>query len=212
MSDALPPRPPSTASSRRRRGQKAGALRWPFWVALVVLIGVAAWYLLDLGRGDAETDGDLDLSAPPVVEELPAGDRAVILVFPEWDASGFLTERRRIPSRGLPEEDLRAVVQGLIDGPTISGAARPLPERARLLSVFLDNQERHAVLDFSAELVTRHPGGSASELATLTSLLRTVALNFPTLETCRVMVDGAAVETLAGHLALDAAFELKRWL
>ncbi len=78
--------------------------------------------------------------------------------------------------------------------------------------MFLDAEQRHAVLDFSAELVTQHPGGSTAEVATLTSILRTVALNFPSLETCRILVDGAEVQTLAGHQVMDRPFALRRWL
>jgi len=46
----------------------------------------------------------------------------------------------------------------------------------------------------------------------LTSILRTVALNFPSLETCRILVDGAEVQTLAGHHVMDRPFALRRWL
>jgi spore germination protein GerM len=207
-----PRRPPSTTAARRRRGRQAGALRWPFWLALLLLVAVSAWFLLDLGDREQTQLRDLDIgpAAPP--PELPAGDRAVVLVFPQWDASGYITERRRIPSRGFPEEDLRALLQELARGPDTSGAISGLPARARLLAVFLDRDGRRAVLDYSAELVTNHPGGSASELATLTSILRTVALNFPELETCRILIDGAEVETLAGHLTLADPFELRRWL
>jgi hypothetical protein len=87
-----------------------------------------------------------------------------------------------------------------------------LPDRTDILAVFLDTDGRAAVLDFSAELVVRHPGGSAAESATLTSILRTVALNFPDLERCRILVDGDEVESLGGHLALDRPFDLRRWL
>ena len=41
-----------------------------------------------------------------VTDATLAGDRAVVLVFPEWDASGYVTEERQIPSRNRPGEDL----------------------------------------------------------------------------------------------------------
>lgn len=205
-------RPPSTSAARRKRGSRSGALRWPFWTALALVAIAAAWLLWQLGRGpDAGLD-ELPAAPPETAVDPAAGDRAVVLVFPQWDVSGYVTERRRIPSRGLPEEDLRAVIDELCEGPTVSGAVGGLPRQARLLAAYVDREGRRAVLDFSAELVTGHPGGSASESATLTSILRTVALNFPELETCRILVDGQEVETLAGHLALDAPFDLRRWL
>lgn len=205
-------RPPSTTAERRRRGRRGGALRWPFWLVLIVAAAAAAWFLWHLGREPEVPIGDLTGELAQTADDQAAGDRAVILVFPEWDAAGFITERRTIFSRGLPEEDLRAIVVELCRGPTTSGAINGLPPRTQLQSVFLDRSGRHAVLDFSAELVTAHPGGSAAEMATLTSVLRTVALNFPELQTCRILVDGSEVETLAGHIGLESAFDLRRWL
>jgi spore germination protein GerM len=119
---------------------------------------------------------------------------------------------RQIPSRARPEEDLLAVMKSLCAGPTISGAVSALPRGTRPLAAFYNPSERSVVLDFSTELVTNHPGGAASEVATLTSILRTVALNFPEADRCWILVDGAQVETLAGHLTLDRPFTPRRWL
>lgn len=205
-------RPPSTDSQRRRQRQRSGSLRWYFWLGLVLLSAAGAWFLVNLGQ-QAEVPGaalvldDEDAAVGPA-----AGDRAVVLVFPEWDASGYVTERRRIPSRGRPEEDLLALMNQLCQGPGRSGAISALPAGTRALAAFLDGDGRRAVLDFSTDLVVRHPGGSAAEAATLTSVLRTVALNFPTVQTCRILVDGAELETLGGHLAISGEFDLRRWL
>ena len=79
-------------------------------------------------------------------------------------------------------------------------------------AAFFNPEDESVVLDFSQELVTGHPGGSSAEAATLTSILRTVALNFPDTRSCRILVDGAQVETLAGHLNLGQAFDPRRWL
>jgi hypothetical protein len=204
-------RPPSTGNARRRRARQSGALRLPFWLALLLLVAASGWFLWQLGRD--ETSRPLDLPEESALPEDPAaGDRAIVLVFPEWDAAGYVSERRRIPSRGRAEEDLQALMAELCAGPQRSGAVSALPERTAILAAFLGPDGRSAVLDFSADLVVRHPGGSAAEAATLTSILRTVALNFPDLEHCRILVDGDEVESLGGHLALDRPFDLRRWL
>ncbi len=211
MNDS-PRRPPSTDASRRRRGRRTGALRWPFWLGLLLLAGGSAWFLWNLGRQPAAEMDAVETPAATVAEAPAAGDRAVILIFPEWDAAGYVTERRRVPSRGRAEEDLLAIMQELCNGPERSGAVNGLPERTEILGAFLDREGRQAVLDFSRELVVRHPGGSAAESATLTSILRTVALNFPDVEVCRILVGGEQAETIAGHISLDRAFDLRRWL
>ena len=125
--------------------------------------------LLCRRQGIRATGQGLITAAGPVVEDTIAGDRAVVLIFPEWDAAGFVSERRRIPSRGRAEEDLQALMQELCDGPERSGAVSALPDRTQILVAFLDGAGEAAILDFSAELVVRHPGGSSAEAATLTS-------------------------------------------
>jgi len=205
-------RPPSTDTQHRRRRQRSGSLRWPFWVGLLLLATASGWFLIHLGQGVDTPGNELDLTDEGTPVEPEVGDRAVVLVFPEWDASGYVTERRRIPSRGRAEEDLQALLEQLCAGPNRSGAISALPSRTRIMAAFLDAGGERAVLDFSTELVVRHPGGSAAEAATLTSILRTVALNFPSLRSCRILVDGGEVETLGGHLALGGEFDLRRWL
>ena len=207
-----PPRPSSAPSARRRRSRQSGALRWWFWTGLVLVAAGVGWLMWQAGRtGPAAVPGQADDALAPV-EETAAGDRAVVLVFPEWDAAGYVSERRRVPSRGRPEEDLLAIMQELCRGPERSGAVSALPARTEAVSAFIAPDGASAVVDFSADLVTGHPGGSAAEAATLVSILRTVALNFPDLRTCRILVDGGQAETLGGHLGLDEPFDLRRWL
>ncbi len=203
-------RPPSTDPDRRRR--RSGTLRWPFWVGLVLVVAAAAWFMVTLGERGEDDLVAIEVEPTTPAEAPAAGDRAVVLVFPEWDAAGYVIERRRITSRGRTEEDLGALLDELCAGPTSSGAISAVPERTRVLATHVDAAGEHAVVDLSLELVVGHPGGSACELATLTSILRTVALNFPNLETCRILIDGSEIETLAGHLGLAREFELRRWL
>jgi hypothetical protein len=208
-----PPRPSAAPSARRRRAHKSGTLRWWFWTGLVLVVAGAGWLLWQSGRIAAPVvapDEPGDGLAP--VEDVAAGDRAVVLVFPEWDAAGYVSERRRVPSRGRPEEDLLAIMRELCRGPERSGAVSALPARTEAVSAFIAPDGASAVVDFSADLVVGHPGGSAAEAATLVSILRTVALNFPDLRTCRILVDGGQAETLGGHLGLDEPFDLRRWL
>jgi spore germination protein GerM len=194
------------ARSRRLRGRRAVVGFAVFAVVVGSLVALRA-FRAGTGGPAAEIPPDAAVDTGPSV-----ADRAVTLVFPDRDAQGFVTEQRRIASEGRPEEELLQVMQELCAGPRVRGAVSGLPRQTRPLGVFLDAQQRNAVLDFSADLVTQHPGGSTAEVATLTSILRTVALNFPTLETCRILADGAEVQTLAGHHVMDRPFVLRKWL
>lgn len=204
MSSAEEKRPTRPAAAdRSNRG---------FWLALAaivcalaVLVGGVLWHL---SRAPGE-QGPL-VGAEGEAEEL-SGTRGVVLVFPNRDATGTVTEERQLPSRGRMDEDLLAVVRALAEGPRGGSGVAALPEGATAEAAFYDPVEHSAVIDFSRELVTAHPGGSASEHATLASILTTLGLNFPEIETCTILVDGAPVETLAGHYGMDRPFELRRW-
>ena len=207
-------RRPSTRrpGDRPKRGGGRIWLRVLVWCFVLVLVAASGWLWWNNNFGPDDHLSFDDISVPVPEAEPVAGDRAVVLVFPEWDASGFVTEERQIPSRDRPGEDLLGLMQVLCEGPRISGAISALPQGTRAVSAFYNRADAAVILEFSQELVIGHPGGSAAEAATLTSILRTVALNFPQAHSCVILVDGAQVETLAGHLFLDQTFDPRRWL
>jgi hypothetical protein len=214
MADERRPAPrPSVRRNRpaRKRPVKGKRRLGPVLLVVAVLGAAAGWWWGQRGA-DQTAEEFPEFAAGPAVEAPLAGDRAVVLVFPEWDASGFVTEERQIPSRDRPGEDLLGVLTVLCEGPRISGAVSALPDGTRALAAFFDPGDQSVVLDFSRELVTDHPGGSAAEVATLTSILRTVALNFPGTRRCVILVEGAQVETLAGHLDMIRPFDPRRWI
>jgi spore germination protein GerM len=203
-------RAPSTRRPRpTRRKSPWRVLIWIVILASLAVTGYFGWQVMDrnMDRPEIETRTE---PIPDTGE--PAGDRAVVLVFPEWDAAGYVTEQRMIPSRSRDEEDLLGVMTLLCEGPRISGAVSALHEGTSALAAFFEPETGGAVLDFSQELVIGHPGGSAAESATLTSILRSVGLNFPDATTCIILVEGAQVETLAGHVVLDRPLSLRRFL
>ena len=155
-----PSRRPSTRPPKRSGGRPSRVLLWA--LLLIAVAAGAGWFFLFYQGGDRQVDmGEL---TGEFVEESPvAGDRAVLIVFPEWDAAGFVTEERQIPSRDRPAEDMLGVMRALCEGPSISGAVSALPPGTRALGAFIDPQDRSVVLDFSSELVTGHPGGSLAE-------------------------------------------------
>jgi spore germination protein GerM len=199
---------------RRKRPVKSRRPRWPFLVLLgVVAVGSLAGWLLMRGGSDEGFETDFVLGEGGSATEAPlSGDRSVVLVFPEWDASGYVTEERQITSRDRPGEDLMNLMTALCQGPKISGAISAMPQGTRALGAFVNPENQAVVLDFSNELVTGHPGGTSAEAATLTSILRTVALNFPGTRDCVILIEGAQVETLAGNLDMERAFDPRRYL
>jgi spore germination protein GerM len=213
MTDQHPPLRPRTSVRRPAKPPKKKIKlsgRY-LWLVVIALVAAGGWWFLQRDADEEGSEFD-DLGTGAVAEASVAGDRAVVLVFPDWDASGYVTEERQIPSRDRPGEDLLGLITVLCEGPRISGAISALPKGTRSLGAFVNPEDQSVVLDFSQELVTGHPGGSAAEVATLTSILRTVALNFPGTRRCVILVEGAQVETLAGNLDMVRPFDPRRWL
>ena len=177
------PAPPRRRPDRRRRpaARRASPPRAGSWsLVLVALVARPAG-----GTGSAAPD-EAARRISAMAEDAGRPRRARPATGPwSWSSpsgtpSGYVTEQRQIPSRDRPGEDLLGVMtRALCEGPRISGAVSALPARHAGPGGLRRPEDQSVVLDFSQELVTGHPGGSAAEAATLTSILRTVALNFP---------------------------------
>jgi hypothetical protein len=94
---------------------------------------------------------------------------------------------------------LRDTVRALVAG-SQDGFAAVLPAQVVLNDVSVEGSLVN--VDFSQELISAHPGGTQSELLTIYALADTLTVNFPHLRQMRVLVDGAPIETLKGHVDL----------
>ena len=197
-----------------RRPRKKGGFPWNLlvWAIILGFAGLGGKFYLANFAGSEDSPETETFVVEETISATLMGDRSVVLVYPEWDASGYVTEERLISSRDRAGEDLLNLMRQLCQGPEISGSVSPFPEGTVANAAFYNPEDKSVVLEFSQELVTGHPGGSSAEAATLTSILRTVALNFPDTRSCIILVDGSQVETLAGNLNMEQAFDPRRWL
>lgn len=89
-------------------------------------------------------------------------------------------------------------------GALIKDTSGTIPEGTRLLSVRV--KQDTAYVDFSAEIIKNHPGGSSGEIQTIYSIVDTITLNFPQVKDVQILVEGKTEKTLAGHI--DISFPL----
>ena len=68
-------------------------------------------------------------------------------------------------------------------------------------AVFLTSRGE-AYVDLSREIVSGHPGGSLEEALTVFTVVNALTVNLPTVTAVQILVDGKAVDTLAGHIDL----------
>lgn len=145
----------------------------------------------------------LETEAPSTREE-PRPLREVLLYFGGANGKYLAAETSEIEDCLEEVDCIRSTVQALVNGP--AGDHIPiLPPHTALRGVAVDDGT--AVIDFSRALVSAHPGGSASELLTVYGLANTLAENFPHVRKVRILVEGAPVESLKGHVDLSGPIQ-----
>jgi hypothetical protein len=170
------------------------------------LIFVVMWMLMRAPR---------EAAPPPEVATPPAraleGSRVVTLFFAGAQEPSIYGETREVGVGRRFDEQVRQVMEALIAGPGDARGASAIPAGTQLLAVSFDPEAATLYLDFSAELVAAHPGGSAAEYGTVTSIVRTIGENFPEVHAVQILVDGSQVDTIAGHLSADQPFQVRDW-
>ncbi len=177
-------------NNSKKRSYRKYLILWGALSILVFVVGLVVGYLKT-----AEAP-----QAPPSVVELSAEKaREVILYFSSVDGQTLVAETRDVVECQQDEDCLRDTVRALIAGSQGEFAAI-LPAQVVLNDVSVEGSLVN--VDFSQELISAHPGGTQSELLTIYGLADTLAVNFPHLRQMRVLVDGAPIATLKGHVDL----------
>ncbi len=130
------------------------------------------------------------------------------LYFGDLAGRSLIKEKRGIDAFGGLANQARKVILELIGGPK-TDLTRTIPG-ATTLRNFSVNTDRIASVDFSAELIGEHTGGSFSELLTVYSIVNSLTLNFENIEKVQILVEGKKVETLAGHIYALRPLEANR--
>lgn len=195
-----PDEPAFDASGGNRR-------RVLFWGFVVLLLVAAAGLLF-------WPQGGLELQAPATQEDRAdrGGDaQSVQLYFADAQAQNLTSESRKLDFGEGLEENVQATVAALASGPQQEGNVAVLPREARVEQVFFTEATRTLYLDFNKALVDQHPGGSTAEYLTLGALVRTIAANFPQVANLQLLVEGQAMDTLAGHFDTSKPIEVADW-
>lgn len=174
-------------------------------VVAIALLAAGVWVVMRPAKGPEEGP------QPPRVESVPEGTRNVTLYFADANEPGIESETRELAVGRRIDEQVHQVIDALISGPSGDRAISAIPKDTKLLSVMVDADSGTVYLDFSSELVTAHPGGSAAEYCTVASIVRTVGENFPELSSVQLLVDGSQVESIAGHVRADQPLFIREW-
>jgi len=131
--------------------------------------------------------------------------RAVTLYFQDPNSDSLLPEERQIFETNSLTDQAKQIVVGLIDGPQNPNLLPTMPEKTRVLGLYMDRYGT-AWVDLSHEVSSDHIGGTAEELATIYSLVNSLTVSLPAIKRVHILVDGDERDTLNSHLDLRRDF------
>lgn len=170
------------------------------WLSFTNLVGLVVLVLGGLGLWSLQGDGgSQSLNLPSDLEN--QGPRTVKLHFAKDTEDGLLVEERTIQiAEG--EYTLGRVLEELVKGPQIQGAAPLVPAGTPAPTVFL--RENTALVDLPAAY-GRLGYGTAGEMALIYGIANTL-LEFREVQQVKFLLEGKEVESL-GHLSLLDPFK-----
>jgi hypothetical protein len=186
-------------------------------IALALLLGgvaAGAIYLrglheqvLRLGSAERSEEQARRQVIQPAPPPAPSEPREKARIF--WAAEGGRLEPVEVELALAPEPEARArlLMLTLIAGP-LRNEARTLPADATLREFYLLD-DGTAIADFSDGLARATPSGILSEQMALDSILSTLRENIPQIRRVKILINGQEADTLAGHVDLTEAFELR---
>jgi len=207
MTDDFNKKPGAPVFGDGGRGASSGGFRLRHFVIIAAIaVGVAAAVYV----WQRSTRVEPVPEEPEGVTVVPEGSRTVTLFFAEKNEEALLPETRLVAAGKDFAEQVRQVIQALLEGPQGEGVST-IAAGTKLLNAFYDAETAVLYLDFSSELVAGHPGGSSAEYYTIAAIVRTVAENFPEVRAVQFLVEGLQVGTIAGHIDAYQPFLVRDW-
>ena len=167
----------------------------------VIVVGLVAWAVnrgLERVAGLQPESAAVEPAASPPAAGVPR--ITATLYYGSADGQALVPVRREV-----------ALAEGLVPqgreilGAQFEGAPEPLvsviPEGTTLRALYVTDRG-DAFVDLSAEVSSRHPGGSSTELLTVYAIVNAVTSNLPTIQRVQILIDGREADTLAGHVDL----------
>ena len=143
----------------------------------------------------AQTEQTKDAGAPAAAA---SKEVKVNVYYPRDDGTGLLPVSRTVKLEN--EDKYTAALKSLLTGTKEKGQTNVIPKKAKLRSVTV--KDGVATVDFSKELQQNFNGGSTGEEMLVGSIVNTLT-DFPEVKKVQILIDGASVETLSGHLDLS---------
>lgn len=177
---------------------------WLVFLALVAVgMGVLAWQMSRQAAPSGAATTDNRPVAPPV-----AGNRELVSLYIAYDDPGELrSQATTVPLPGERQQRAEELVRALLNIYVAKGSPHPLASDADIRSVYLIDPGI-AVIDVNSAFADGHRSGILIEELTIASLVQTLSENIPGISRVKILVEGKARETLAGHADLTNFYDV----
>lgn len=132
----------------------------------------------------------------------------VTLYFSDTNERFLIPEKRYIPRDGTQEGRAKEIIKALVDG-SKTGLVNTFPLKTDIISVRIESDQT-ARVNFGQNLAANHPGGSASEMATVYSLTNSLIANIPEIKKVRILIEGKEQGALKGHIDIREPFSFNK--
>jgi hypothetical protein len=177
--------------------------------ALLIVAGIAglavlAWGvdagLRYLGRPRAS---DAPVSPPP--PPAPTAHITATLFFGSPDGLSLVPVRQEVPLGEGAVAQGQQVLRALLQPPPKPYLA-VIPTGTSLRAFYLTTSG-DAFVDLSADVSTRHPGGTHGELLTVYAIVNAVTANLQGVQRVQILIDGKEADSVAGHVDIRRPLE-----
>lgn len=139
------------------------------------------------------------VASEPMKPPFESERKSVALFFVTRDGNSFHEETREIEGGVTTTEDAKRILIELTKGPERGDLLPTIPQGTQLLNLFIDSSGT-AYVDFNRGLRDGLKGGARGELYTIFSIVNTLASNLVRITRVQILVEGAEIPTLGGHI------------
>ena len=168
-----------------------------FWA-----VSTMVW--LTLTATGATTGADPDQPGSTLTDRLQAQQSIKHIYFAGRDNNYLIAENRTFAGPDSPADTGRLIVEALIKGPK-TDLMRTMPPGTTVRAFYLTS-DGTAYVDLSETVTNNHPGGCKLEILTVYSIVDSLILNIPEIESVKILIAGRETLTLAGHVDIRFPF------
>lgn len=177
--------------------------RWLTAAGTVVLLTAATWAVVTWWAPPSTSPASkVSGTASPSTDSRRIH---ALLFYVSDDGSELVEASREISYGATPVEQARLIVEAQLR-PATGGMTSAIPAGTTMRALFL-TARGEAYVDLSREVVSGHTGGSLDEALTVFTIVNALTVNLPNVSAVQILVDGKAVDTLAGHIDLRHPLE-----